>query len=138
LIATLIIISILSYTQFFYSKPTKITIKHISNNYEEQIIYIKKNFGYQYIPNYTNSFQNYSYSLGYNFSYIIISTYKLSLRKCLSNSDINCYFYYSDYFDLSNISLCNINKRLYFPPNIICICYSISKDNESYKNFFCT
>ena len=139
LLATIFVIIILSFLTYYNTKPIKnINANLIGNNFENEIKYIYKNFGYSYIGNYTLYFENYTNSINYNFSFICISSYNLSLPQCNGNN-INCCYYFSGYFVVNSSILiyCNESFILYNPPNWICFCYNINNSNEYYINFFC-
>ncbi|BFI73204.1 hypothetical protein YN1_1910 [Nanoarchaeota archaeon] len=139
LLATIFIIVILSVLTYYNIRPiNNINENLIGNNFEEEIKYIYKNFGYNYIGNYTLYFENYTSSINYNFSFICISSYNLSLPQCNGNN-VDCCYYFSGYFNVnpSILKYCNENFILYNPPNWICFCYNINRSNEYYTNFFC-
>jgi hypothetical protein len=139
LLATIAIIIILSFITYYNLSPIKnINPNLIGENFEDQIIYTYQNFGYNYISNYILYFENYTNEINYNFSFICISSYNLSIPKCNGNN-INCCYYFKGYFfvNQSILKYCNENFILYNPPNWICFCYNVNNSNSYYINFFC-
>jgi hypothetical protein len=98
LLATIAIIIILSFITYYNLSPiNNINPNLIGENFKDQIIYIYQHFGYNYISNYTIYFENYAKEINYNFSFICISSYNLSIPECNGNN-INCCYYFNGYF----------------------------------------
>ncbi|MGC9133118.1 MAG: hypothetical protein ACP5GJ_01800 [Nanopusillaceae archaeon] len=139
LLATILIIIFISFLTYYNLKPiNNINANLIGENFKNEIIYTYKYFGYKYVGNYTFYFENYTNNIGYNFSFICISSYNLSIPQCNGNN-INCCYYFSGYFYVNSSILifCNENFMIYNPPNWICFCYQLNNSNEYYSNFFC-
>ncbi|BBL45784.1 hypothetical protein MJ1_0639 [Nanobdella aerobiophila] len=140
LLATMFITVLLSLLIIYNNKPINyINPELIGSNFQKSILYIYQNYGYNYIGNYTNLFVNYTNTINYNFSYICISSYNLSLESCNGNN-INCCYYFSGYININSTILkyCDNNFTLYNPPDWICFCYNVNNSIEQYSNFFCT
>ncbi|MGC9079320.1 MAG: hypothetical protein ACP5G1_01130 [Nanopusillaceae archaeon] len=139
LLASAFIIVLLSFLTVRYMRPIEnIDAIIIGKNFKNEIIYIYKNFGYNYISDYTLLFKNYVENINFNFSFVCVSSHNLSLPRC-TGTDVNCCYYFNGYFYLNSsiLKYCDKNFTIYNPPDWICFCYIINKSNESYTNFFC-
>lgn len=105
----------------------------VGENFENEIEYIKNNFGVSYINNYTILFEDYVKDIGYNFTFICYSYYYFqNISQCNGNNVDCCYYYNNSYVLLPN------GYILYYYEDLVCFMYNISSENNSFSNFFCT
>jgi len=129
LIATIIIISI-TFSVFYnvsYVNKKVIDISYYGRNLENEIYYISSKFSKEHIGDFLNKFSIYMKNLGYNFSFICISSIDLNVQSCGKVPSK----------DYPIIKLCNKTFTLY-DERIVCICYNISSENSYYSNLICT
>lgn len=142
LISTLVIISILFYyfTYFFRTeKEFRDTILDYVKNFENEIIYISKNFNKSYILGFILTFKEYLKLNNIEMNFVCIvsrQNYDFSINKCTNINENCCYVLENPTYIKIELKYCNISL-LFKEQNLICICYNLSKENQFYANFIC-
>lgn len=141
LISTLIIVSML----FYYVTQINLTKTQITEtifdyviNFEQEIIYISRNFNKSFVLKFLEDFKKYLSLYNVKMTYVCITPekyYNAFVEECLDTHENCCYIVRKpEYID--KLGQCQLSF-LFKDHDIICICYNISKESEFYINLIC-
>lgn len=109
-------------------------------NFEEEVMYISRNFNKSVILDFINVYRNYSSLNDIQMNFVCIVSEKfynpLKVPECLNIDQNCCYIVRNALYIVKGLKYCNVSF-LIKDYDIVCICYNFSKENNFYTDFIC-